>query len=67
MHHGVDECQVGERLREIAQMPAGARLDLLRIKVQRAGERQQPLTQMPGPADLTDLDQRGDQPERADW
>ena len=51
---------------EVAQMLAGARLDLLGVEVERAGERQQPFTQLPGAGDLTDLHQRRDQPERAD-
>ena len=38
MHYRIDQCQVGERLREVAQVPAGARLDLLGVQVQRAGE-----------------------------
>ena len=63
---GVDQRQVGERLREVAQVPSGARLDLLGVQMQRAGERQQPLAQVLGPVDLADLDQRRHQPERAD-
>jgi uncharacterized membrane protein YccC len=33
VHHGVDQRQVGERLREVPQVPAGARFDLLGVKV----------------------------------
>jgi len=57
---------MGEGLREVSQMPARARLDLLGVEVQRAGERKQPLTKMFGAADLADLDQSRYQPKRAD-
>ena len=33
VHHGVDQRQVGERLREVAQVPAGVRLDLLGVQM----------------------------------
>jgi hypothetical protein len=36
MHHRVDERQVGEGLREVAEMTAGARIDLLGIEPERA-------------------------------
>src|SRR5207253_912245 len=62
----VDQRQMGERLREVAQVPAGVRVDLLGVEVQRAGEGQQPLAEPPGPRQLADLDERGHQPERAD-
>ncbi|EUA33277.1 hypothetical protein I553_7687 [Mycobacterium xenopi 4042] len=52
VHYRVDQRQVGERLREVAQMTAGARLELLGVEVQRAGKRQQPLAQMLGAADF---------------
>jgi small subunit ribosomal protein S20 len=35
VHDGVDQRQVRERLREVAQVPAAARVDLLRVEVQR--------------------------------
>jgi hypothetical protein len=38
VHDGVDQRQVGERLREVAQVPPGARLDFLGVEVQRTGE-----------------------------
>ena len=57
---------MGERLREIAQVPTGARLDLLGVEVERTGEGQQSLAQVPGPLDLSDLHQCRHQPERAD-
>src|SRR5580704_11878555 len=37
VHDGVDQGQVGERLREVPQMPAGVRVDFLGIQQQRAG------------------------------
>ena len=50
VHHGVDQRQVGERLREVPEVTAGARFDLLGVEVQRAGEGQQSLAQMLCPA-----------------
>ena len=35
VHDGVDQCQMRERLREVAQVAAAARVDLLRVQVQR--------------------------------
>src|SRR4030081_2472371 len=35
--HRVDQRQMGERLREVAHLSAGARLDLLGVEVPRAG------------------------------
>ena len=57
VHDRVDEGQVGERLREVAQVPAGPRVDLLRVKQQRAGVGQHLLAEVPGPPVLTDLGQ----------
>ena len=47
-------------------MPAAYRVDLLRVQPQRAGEREQLLAKRPGARELADLDQRRDEPERAD-
>ena len=47
-------------------MAAAARVDLLGVQPERAGERQQLLAQLPGPLLLADLDERRHQPERAD-
>src|SRR3981189_2319798 len=66
MHHGVDQRQVGKRLREIAEVPAAARVDLLGIELQRAGVRKQLLAQDPPAVELADLAQRRNKPERAD-
>ena len=53
VHDGVDEREMCERLREVAEVAAGARVDLLGIEMQRTGERQQALAQVLGPAQLT--------------
>src|SRR5439155_1190961 len=37
-HHGVDQREVGEGLREVAQVAAARSLDLLRVELQRACE-----------------------------
>ena len=66
VHHGVDQRQVGERLREVAQVPAAARVDLLRVQVQRRRVAEQLLAQVAGQRVLADLAQRADEPERAD-
>ena len=60
------ERQVGERLREVAEVAAAAGVELLGVEAERAGEREQLLAQRPGPAVLADLDQRRHEPERAD-
>jgi hypothetical protein len=41
LHDRSDQGQVGERLGEISQMPASAGIDLLRVELEGAGERQQ--------------------------
>ena len=41
VHDCVDQGQVGERLREVAQVAAAARVDLLGVELQRAGVREQ--------------------------
>src|SRR3954447_15966852 len=66
MHHGVDEREMGEGLREVAEVTAGQRVDLLAVQLERAGVREQPLAESPRPAELPDLDEGGDEPERAD-
>ena len=66
VHDRVDERQVRERLREVAQVAAGARVDLLGEQAERAGVAEQLLAQLARPARLADLGQRADQPERAD-
>jgi hypothetical protein len=66
VHNGVDQRQVREGLREVPEVPARVRVDLLGVQQQRAGVGQQLLAQGPGAGQLPDLGQRGDQPERAD-
>ena len=66
MEHRVDQRQVREGLREVAQVPAVARIDLLRIEPQRAGVGQELLQQVVRAVGLADLRQRRDQPERTD-
>src|SRR5204863_7313148 len=66
VHDGVDERQVRERLREVAQLPARARVDLLAVEQQRAGVGQDLLADVTGPLVLADLAERRNQPERAD-
>src|ERR687891_558366 len=57
---------MSERLREIAEMAAGVGIDLFRVELQRAGERQHLLAQRARSLHLTDLNQRRHQPECAD-
>ena len=59
----VDQRQVGERLREVAELLPGVRIDLLGIELQGSGERQQLRAQLPRPVVLTDLTQRRHRPE----
>ena len=48
VHDRVDQRQVGERLREVAEVPPAVRVDLLGVELQRAGVREQPLAQLAG-------------------
>lgn len=41
VHHGVDQRQVGERLGGVTQVAAGRGVNLLGVKLKRAGEGQQ--------------------------
>ncbi len=66
VHHGVDEREVSERLREVAQVASAVRLDLLGVEQQRAGVGEQLLAKRPGPVQLADLGERRNEPERAD-
>ena len=63
---GVDQREVGERLRVVAEVLPGRDVDLLRVEQQRSGERQQLLEQRTRPFDLADDRERGNQPEGAD-
>src|SRR5215470_431521 len=62
---GVDQGQVGKGLREVPEMTPGMRVDLLGVQEQRAGVGEQFFAQRPGAGYLSNLGQRGDQPERA--
>ena len=66
VHDRVDQRKVGEGLREVAQVAAGARVDLLGVETERAGVGEQLLAEVTAALDLADLDQRGHEPERAD-
>src|SRR3954464_12092504 len=66
VHDRVDERQVRERLREVAEVPARPRVDLLRVEVQRRRVAEQLLAQVAGHLRLADLAQRRHEPERAD-
>src|SRR5437763_1009763 len=66
VHDRVDERQVREGLREVAEMAARPGVDLLGVQVQRRGVAQQLLAQVPRSLGLTDLAQRAHEPERAD-
>src|SRR5438445_3971262 len=58
VHHGVDEREVRERLREVAEMTAVGGVDLLAVQAQRAGIRKELLAQPARTAQLADLDKR---------
>src|SRR6266576_3163558 len=60
---GVDERQVRERLREVAEVPATSGIELFGVEVEGTGQRQQLLAQRPGPLLLADQGQRRHQPE----
>src|ERR1700680_3524181 len=66
MHHRVDQSEVGERLREVPEVPAAPRVDLLRVELERARVRQQLLAQLPRLRELPNLRERRHQPEGAD-
>src|SRR5579875_1103037 len=66
VHHGVDEREVGERLREVAEVAPGLGVDLLGVEAERAGVPEQPLAEQPRALQLADLAQRRHEPERAD-
>ena len=58
MHDGVDQRQVGERLREVAEVSTRGGIDLLGVEQERTGERQELLAQAARAPDLADLGQR---------
>src|SRR5258706_10991905 len=65
VHHRVDQRQMSERLREVAQVTARPRVDLLTVEQQRTGVGEHLLAQVARLLKLTDLEQRPDHPERA--
>src|SRR5215208_2275032 len=65
-HHGMYQGQMGERLREVSDLPPALRVDLLRVQLKRAGEGQQLLAERARPLRRADLAERIHQPERAD-
>src|SRR4051794_14846149 len=62
----LDQGEVREGLREVAEVPAGVDVELLGEEPQRRGDAQQPLHQVAGSLLLADDGQGGHQPERAD-
>src|SRR3954447_21866649 len=66
VHDGVDQREVGERLREVAEVAARVRVDLLGEEPERRRVREQALAHRPRPRALADLGQRAHEPERAD-
>lgn len=58
VHDGVDERQMREGLREVPEVTAGMRVDLLGVQEQRGGVGQELLAQGPGAVQLPDFGQR---------
>ena len=65
VHHRIDQGEMRERLREVAEVVSGVRVDLLSVEMEFAGKRQQLAAQGPGPRHFSDFDQRRNQPKRA--
>src|SRR4051794_23940710 len=63
---GLEQREVGERLGEVAQVPAGGRIELLGVEAERRGDAEQPLHQVACALELPDLRKRRHEPERAD-
>src|SRR5215211_5171302 len=66
VQYGVDQCQMGEGLREVSKLLAGVRVDLLAVQIQFTCEGQQLGTELASSLVLTDLAERRHQPEGAD-
>ena len=66
VHHRVDQSQVRERLREVAQVPAGSWVDLLGVEAERAGIAEHALAEIARLVEFVDLNQGRHEPERAD-
>ena len=58
VHDGVDQRQMRERLREVAEVTAGTRIDLLGVEPQRRGVAEQTFAEFTGALQLADLSQR---------
>ena len=63
---GLDQREVRERLREVAEVAAGVGVELLGVEPERRRDPQQPLHQVARLLQLADDRERGDEPERAD-
>ena len=63
---GIDQRQVGERLREVAEVAPAPGVELLGEEVEPARRLQQSFAERPRPRRLADLRQGRDQPEGAD-
>ena len=63
---GLDQREVRERLREVAQVAAGVGVELLGVQPERRGDAQQALHQVARALLLADDRQRRHEPERAD-
>src|SRR5262249_1851527 len=66
VHDCIDQREVSEGLRKVAEVTAASVVDLLGVELQRAGVREQLLTELTRSRYLADLHQRRDQPEGAD-
>src|SRR5688572_4133478 len=62
----LDQCEVRERLREVAEVVTGVHVELLGEEPVRGGDPKQAFHQVTGKLLLADDRQRGHQPERAD-
>ena len=57
---GFEQCEVRERLWEVAQVVAGLRVEFLRVKSERRCDAQQPFHQVACPLQLADDGEGGD-------
>src|ERR1017187_7338047 len=66
VHDGVDQRKVRECLREVTEVAASGRVELLSVQSEWTRMRKQLLAESAGACQLPDLRQRRHQPERAD-
>src|SRR6185295_5049502 len=59
------QCEMGERLREVAEVPAGLSVELLGVEAERGRNPKQLLHEVAGALELADDRERRDEPERA--